>query len=119
MVGHPAQRTPCPEEPGDFWRLGHGHFRDELKSRDPLLQLSGVVDAPAKLHSQLGYRGTELRQPQAQPTMGVKRHLAALKMIGESLEQVFHLLVRQVHQEPLGNDHRRLVAAYLVQKGGI
>src|SRR5207237_10523513 len=94
-------------------------FRDELESRDPLLKLSGVVDAPAKLHSQPAYRRTELRQSQAQPAMGVKRHLAALKMVGESLEQVLHLLVRQVHQEPLGNDYRRLVAAYLIQKAGV
>ena len=51
--------------------------------------------------------------------MGVKGHLAALKMVGESLEQFLHLLVRQVHQEPLGNDYRRLVAAYLIQKAGV
>ena len=46
MVGHIAQRTPRPGEPGPFWRFGRGQFRDELESRDPLLKLSGIVDAP-------------------------------------------------------------------------
>src|SRR5215471_21565352 len=51
--------------------------------------------------------------------MGVKRHLAALKMVGESLQQALHLLVRLVHEKPLGNDHRRFIAAYLIQKAGV
>ena len=77
-----------------------GQFRDELESRDPLLKLSGIVDAPAPRHTQLGERGIQLRESQGQRAKYVKRQLAAGKMVGESLEQFLHLLVRQVLESP-------------------
>ena len=77
-----------------------GQFRDELESRNPLLKLSGIVDAPAPRHTQLGERGIQLRESQGQRAKYVKRQLAAGKMVGESLEQFLHLLVRQVLESP-------------------
>lgn len=57
-------RTPRPGELGPFWRFGRGQFRDELESRDPLLKLSGIVDAPAPRHTKLGELGIRLPESQ-------------------------------------------------------
>ncbi len=84
-----------------------------------MLNVSGVIDPPAEGRAGRSDARVGFRHPGAQSAERIEGYPPAWEMVGQPVEEGLHVVLRQVHHQPLGDDHHRAIPRYLVQKVGI